>query len=292
MTRPFVSVIIPVMNTPIDFVSDCLSSIEKQSYGAERIEIVLCEECSTPEYSETLENAVDHEKMTIRICHCAAGAGLAVARNNAISKSNGEWVLVLDSDDLIETDAIEALVHGITDNTVMVYGDSVKVANDLANIHYVRRKAEYHRLLKEHFAKPLNNPLYSSVFIAPGELIKKDALVSVGGYAKPIGEKPPLWINLFEMVGPKGFGHIQKVVYKYRDNPFGITALRERELLQTHQETFLMALRRLGFRISKVMYEGRFEPGRVKHFSCYDDEGELIRIPYLDYTRRRLALPD
>lgn len=90
------TIIIPVYNTPINFIQDCLESIKNSSIRYP-YEIIMVNDGSTKE--EVLQ-FLEQQQGNIRIIHKANG-GLSSARNAAIPYIKGELVLCLDSDDTL-----------------------------------------------------------------------------------------------------------------------------------------------------------------------------------------------
>ena len=102
-----VSVIIPCYNQG-HFLDEAVDSILEQTYA--NIEIIVVNDGSTDEDTIRRLNNLDSEKATVVT---TANQGLAAARNNGILKSNGEYILPLDADDLIAPDYLEKAVAAI-----------------------------------------------------------------------------------------------------------------------------------------------------------------------------------
>lgn len=100
-----VTVVIPVYNTK-KYLEQCVLSVTGQTYG--EIEILLVDDGSTDGTSE-LCDALAQRDERVRVIHKENG-GAATARNLGVDEAAGEYVMFLDSDDWLDTDAIEALV--------------------------------------------------------------------------------------------------------------------------------------------------------------------------------------
>ena len=289
MKLPIVSIIIPVYHTNLKHLEECINSVLNQTYPKSSIEIIICEDKSEKGYREKLVKIVNKVyQINIKLIFNKSIQGLSLSRNNAIYHSCGDWVFILDSDDLIKNTAIMDLVSAITSDTIMVYSDHARVSCDIKEIKYIRRKSLYHSLIKKYANEPIFNPVYSSVFLSHGELIKKKAIIEIGGYKKDIGEKPPIWISIFEMGGIKGLIHVPSILYYYRENKNGIAAQKESELIRTHEQTFFNSMKKYCDNISEVRYLGRIEPFMAKHFAFYDKYKKIIEMPYIDYSIMRL----
>ncbi|MBO5142222.1 MAG: glycosyltransferase family 2 protein [Clostridia bacterium] len=100
-----VSVIVPIYNTRIDYLKECLESLQSQSYP--NIEILLVDDGSDKENHELYEKLVD--KYKIAQLFYQNNLGVSAARNFGIEKATGKWVIFVDSDDWIEENMINTL---------------------------------------------------------------------------------------------------------------------------------------------------------------------------------------
>ncbi len=113
--NPLVSIIIPSYNSS-DYLGRCLDSIFNQTY--KNIETILVDDGSSEdEYQKTEMFAKKYK--TVRLFR-QKNSGQGVARNLALAKAQGEWVLFLDSDDSMGTTFVENLVKSIKPNTEIV----------------------------------------------------------------------------------------------------------------------------------------------------------------------------
>lgn len=98
-----VSVIIPVYNVE-DYLAECLDSVINQT---ERdIEIICVEDCSTDSSLEILQEYAKKDNRIV-ILQNEMNSGLSVTRNNGLAIAKGEYILFVDSDDLIKPELLE-----------------------------------------------------------------------------------------------------------------------------------------------------------------------------------------
>lgn len=110
-TKGLVSVVVPVYNVR-DYLSDCIESICSQSYGD--LEIILVDDGSTDDSGIICDQAAELNK-NIRVVHKENG-GLSSARNAGIDIANGEFIVFVDSDDVIGNDYVEKLIEPFHSN--------------------------------------------------------------------------------------------------------------------------------------------------------------------------------
>ena len=137
MSIPKVSIIIPVFNSE-NLLNDCLCSVQNQTL--KDIEIICIDDGSTDNSLKILE---DFSKKDYRfnVFH-QENSGAGFSRNVALDKSNGEFILFLDSDDWIEKDTCEKLYNQATNlNSDLVLFDAVRHLPDNQSmdlIHFLR----------------------------------------------------------------------------------------------------------------------------------------------------------
>ncbi|MEY8436280.1 glycosyltransferase family A protein [Atopobiaceae bacterium 24-176] len=99
---------IPVYNVE-RYLVDCLDSIAGQSFAD--FEVLLVDDGST---DDSLAVCRRFECMDARFRVLAQeNAGAAVARNRALDEAAGEWIMFVDSDDLLECDCVERLLAAV-----------------------------------------------------------------------------------------------------------------------------------------------------------------------------------
>lgn len=99
---PEVSVVIPVYNTET-YVEEAVRSIMGQTLRD--IEIIVVDDGST-DGSPSILGRLAREDARIRI-HTQSNKGLSEARNAGIARATGRYLYFMDSDDLLESDALE-----------------------------------------------------------------------------------------------------------------------------------------------------------------------------------------
>lgn len=102
---PLVSVIVPVYNAE-RFIHRCINSILSQTY--QDFEVLLINDGSPDESGKICDEYAQKDKR-IKVFHKENG-GVTSARKYGLDDCNGEWVILLDSDDYIEPNTLELLL--------------------------------------------------------------------------------------------------------------------------------------------------------------------------------------
>ncbi|MFY0477662.1 glycosyltransferase [Achromobacter marplatensis] len=102
-----VSVVVPVFNTPVDYVEELLVSIARSRLRP--TELLVIDDGSAPEYHAELRILIDRiigEKITVRL-HRQENRGLAGARNTGLKLSRSPLTFFVDSDDVLLPQTLE-----------------------------------------------------------------------------------------------------------------------------------------------------------------------------------------
>ena len=121
-----VSVIVPVYNTE-KYIHRCVDSIRAQTYSD--LEIILVDDASPDACPEICDGYADSDSR-VRALH-KPNEGLGAARNTGLDACRGEYVMFVDSDDYLCTDAVCSLYERLTaDGSDIAVGAHVDVYDD------------------------------------------------------------------------------------------------------------------------------------------------------------------
>lgn len=101
------SIVIPFFNTSESLFAKCLASLRCDRAGD--IEVVVVDDGSSPESGRTLEKVVSAAPIDVSVLHKENG-GQNSARVHGLSIARGEYVLFIDSDDYVDTGALDDLL--------------------------------------------------------------------------------------------------------------------------------------------------------------------------------------
>jgi glycosyltransferase involved in cell wall biosynthesis len=112
---PLVSVCIPTYNHA-KYLKEALESVINQTYS--NLEIIVVDNFSIDNTSEILALFTDKR---IKVFQSQNNGSIAKSRNFAVSKSNGEWIAFLDSDDWWHINKIQTCSKYFTDSFDLIY---------------------------------------------------------------------------------------------------------------------------------------------------------------------------
>jgi hypothetical protein len=208
---PKVSVIIPSYNQA-RFVSATIDSVLPQTYPD--VEIIVIDDGSTDETRAVLTDYGD----TIQTIH-QENKGLSGARNTGFRISSGDYVLFLDSDDLIapRTLACHVSLLEAEPDLGLSYSAWQQISEDGARILGEVRPRKQGHLLKELLRREF-------FFFASAAVIRRECLEQVGLFDQSLGwgDDADMWLRLAR--AGYAFGYLDYPHLKYRIRSNSMTA--------------------------------------------------------------------
>ena len=110
-----ISVIVPVYNVE-KYLEECLDSIQHQTYTD--IEVILVNDGSTDNSRVICEQFCEEDSRFLLINQ--ENQGLSAARNKGVEISAGEYIVFVDSDDIILPNYLETLMHYMREDVDIV----------------------------------------------------------------------------------------------------------------------------------------------------------------------------
>ncbi|MEO5718892.1 MAG: glycosyltransferase, partial [Chthoniobacterales bacterium] len=128
--RPLLSIITPVFNTPAPWLAEAIDSVINQAY--ENWELVLIDDGSTLTETVELLNTVERRESRITVVRRESTGGISEASNSGLARARGEWVGLLDHDDVLEPDALFEVVNYLQTNpeTDLIFSDEDKITEE------------------------------------------------------------------------------------------------------------------------------------------------------------------
>ena len=119
--RPLISVIMANYNCAA-YLADAIGSVQKQT--VRDIEIIVSDDASTDD-SVGIVRKLQETDPRIRLLLSDSNCGPAAARNNALDVAKGQWIAIVDSDDLIQPQRFSALLQLIDRDDADIVADDV-----------------------------------------------------------------------------------------------------------------------------------------------------------------------
>lgn len=201
---PKVSIIIPVYKTEA-YIAECLDSVLAQTYQDYE---VICVDDESPD--NALDIVKEYAKRDSRISFVSQkNKGLPGARNTGIKNSKGEYILPLDSDDVLEKNCLKRLVEALDNNAADVVTPYI--------FSFTTDVKDYYQVLA---AKPTAANESQANYLCPASLYKKELFNKYGGYDESFTyghEDWDFWLRFIQ--DGKTIKRIEKAFFFYRLKP-------------------------------------------------------------------------
>lgn len=126
-SRPLISIIMPVYNTPEFLLREAIDSVLNQAY--ENWELCIADDCSPLPHVRRVLAEYAGKDSRIKISYRTTNGHISAASNSAIEISTGEWIALFDHDDVLVPHALYCMAHAIisTPGVKLLYSDEDKL---------------------------------------------------------------------------------------------------------------------------------------------------------------------
>lgn len=211
---PLISVVMPVYNPPLSMLEDAIRSVQGQLY--QNWELCIADDASTDvSVHKLLQRYADNDSR-IKVMFRKKNGHISAASNSALELVNGEFIALLDNDDLLREQALFWIVDAI-----VTYPDAGLIYSDEDKIGQSERRYDP-------YFKPDWNPdlFLSHNMICHLGAYRTDLVRKLGGFREGYegAQDYDLALRCVEQLAPEQIVHIPRVLYHWRSHP-GSTAL-------------------------------------------------------------------
>jgi len=201
---PLLSIVVPVYRPALWYFRECVQSVIDQTYQS--WELCLCDDGSEdPELSAAME-AYAASDPRIKVLHMEKNGGISRATNRALGVATGEFIVLLDHDDLLELHALGEIAAVMAEHVDVdvIYSDEDKLD-------------ELDRPIQPHF-KPDWDPdlLLAYPYLGHITAVRHDVLRHVGGFRPEFDGSQDYDVMLRATEMARRVVHIPKVLYHWR----------------------------------------------------------------------------
>jgi GT2 family glycosyltransferase len=125
--RPRISILMPVFNTREQWLREALDSVLAQLY--ENWELCIADDCSSKPHVRLVLSEYASRDARIKVIYRESNGHIAAATNSALDAASGEFVSLMDHDDVIPENALCELVKKLNEipSADMIYSDEDKI---------------------------------------------------------------------------------------------------------------------------------------------------------------------
>ena len=170
---PLISIAVPAYQTPVEFLKQMIESLISQTYTGWE----LCIANASPDNEEMQRVLADYSAKDVRVRFCSLKENLGIAENTnrAFAMAKGEFMGLLDHDDLLAPNALYEIVNTLQDHPQAdaLYTDEDKVTTDLDEHFQPHLKPDFNLDL-----------LRSNNYICHFFVVRRSIVEKAGGFRK------------------------------------------------------------------------------------------------------------
>jgi GT2 family glycosyltransferase len=274
MVRPLVSIVMPTYNPQEDWLRPAIESVLGQVY--ENWELCIADDASTAPHVEGILEQFTRADPRIKVVRRPENGGIAAASASALELATGEFVALLDHDDLLRPHALHRVVELLQSDPELdvVYSDEDMLLSD----------GQY----GEPFFKPDWSPdlLLSVNYVCHFLMLRRDLVERTGGFRPGFDGAQDHDLVLRATEKARHIGHVPDVLYAWRQVPGSVALAGDAKMYayEAGQRAVEEALARRGLsgRVTRAEDLGRYHV----RLDIVDNPAVAIVIP----TRDRVEL--
>lgn len=215
---PLVSVIIPLYNYE-NYIKDCVQSVLNQDYP--NFEIIIIDDCSTDDSYKIAKKFLSHNVFTKKL---NKNRGYSKVKNAGIIRSKGEYITILDADDMYTRDSISSRME------ILLKSNADFIHADAIEIHGNKTLDQCYKIKKPkilHFSTPYE-------IHAQTVMVKRDLYKKFGMYDERLRSRSDreMWWRFFG----KSIGDRTEVIREYVDHPVAYYRYHDKSMMMMRQK--------------------------------------------------------
>jgi glycosyltransferase involved in cell wall biosynthesis len=204
--QPLFSVIMPTYNTDAQYLKACIDSVLAQSYP--HWELCIADDCSPkPHVMEILQEYAANDRR-IKVFQREENGHISRASNSAIALASGDFIALLDHDDLLAKDALFFMAEAINQ-----YPDGQIFYSDEDKIDLQGRRSE------PHFKSDWNPDLFfAQNYVSHLGVYRSSLIEKIGGFRAGVegSQDQDLLLRCLPHVQHDQIHHIPRILYHWR----------------------------------------------------------------------------
>ena len=201
--KPVISIVMPTYNSKPEWLIAAIESVRTQIYP--HWELCIADDASTDGAVRSILRRYATNDARIKVTFRERNGNISAASNSALALASGEWVALLDHDDLLSEHALFWVADAINQSpdARLIYSDRDKIDE------HGRRTAPY-------FKCDWNLDLFHSHdLVAHLDVYRKDLVDAVGRFREGLegAQDYDLALRCIERIEPRQIHHIPRLLY-------------------------------------------------------------------------------
>ncbi|MEK6890395.1 MAG: glycosyltransferase [Nanoarchaeota archaeon] len=207
-SNPKISIIMPTFNVKRAYLEKTIESIRNQTLSNEFFETVIVDDCSSDDTPKNVREMISVLEGQVLFEARKKNLGPAARRNEAIKMSRGEYVAILDADDVLEPNSLLETLRFFEQNPGLQYSYSKHRRID-PNGNFVCDRPCY---------KFSRERLLHFNFVGPFKCFRRDLHHDIGGYNTSLkfAEDWDHVLRASEVLPENGIKQNTQFLYNYR----------------------------------------------------------------------------
>jgi len=205
-SSPLISIVMPTYNTKIEWFEKAIQSVRSQLY--ENWELCIADDASTDKELLRLLRDIEQEDARIKVVFREENGHISNASNSALQLCTGDWIALLDHDDLLAEHALYCVAEAIAraPDTKLIFSDEDKIAAD---------GKRYDPYFKPDWNRDL---FYSHNLISHLGVYRRELIDKIGGFRAGFegSQDYDLALRCIELIDESRICHIPRVLYHWR----------------------------------------------------------------------------
>ena len=201
--EPKISVVVPMYNTKEKFFKELIKCMMDQTYSNWE----LCLADGSPKQNDNLKKYYEQDKR-IKYKYLDGNLGIAGNSNAAIGMATGDYIALLDHDDVLADYALYEIVYNLNKfpNAEFLYSDEDKI-DENGN--------RYDAYFKPDIAP---DTLRCQNYICHFSVFKKELMEKLGGFRENYdgAQDYDIFLRMLEITDSKNISHVPKILYHWR----------------------------------------------------------------------------
>lgn len=212
--KPLISIVMPMYNAPIQWLKIAIASLQKQCY--KEWELCIVDDASSDNRCVSIVEAFSQNDQRIRLLKSEKNQGISTASNLSLKMAKGDFIALMDQDDVIPKDAFFWFVKEMNEcrDVEFLYSDECKITGDVDG------------KLFEFLFKPDWSPclMINNMFVGHLVMYKTELLRKMGGFNRDFDFAQDYELAI--RIGNKAtcIRHIPRVLYFWRALPTSTAA--------------------------------------------------------------------
>ncbi len=204
--NPKISIVIPLYNTPKKYLLQLIKSVQNQTYT--NWELCLADGSTEP--LNYLDKTIKKDKR-IKYMILKENKGISGNTNEALKLATGDFIALLDHDDLIPVNSLFEIVKVINENENVEY-----IFTDEDKFTDIKKKTRYEPNFKPDYSF---DTLTSYNYICHFSIFKKELMEKLGGFKEEFNGSQDYDLILRAVENSKKIVHIPQILYHWRVHP-------------------------------------------------------------------------